>query len=264
MILEDNIQKDEFENEEKEGKKFPVKTVIIIGVALALCAAVVLLGIFVFKPMLARNSAKSLAEKGDLAEAFEKYDRIADDEKALDQKLALQRQVIDSRSTEELKLGKYDWLVLEERDGKALIVTKDIISQLVYHGTLEDVTWEDCSLRAYLNGTFLNEFSAEEKARIVPTTIKNTNNPEYNVKNGKDTKDSVFLLSLEEANLYFPDNASRAAMFQHSYGWWWLRSAGLQENLAAIVTSDGSIAYAGSGVNYSNRGVRPAMWVEMP
>ena len=259
--MEDNGRDDIVE--EKQGKKFPVKTVAIIGVTLVLCAAVVLLGIFVLKPVLARGSAKSLADKGNLAEAFEKYDRIPDDEKALAEKLALQEKVIASRSTPDLKFGKYDWLVLEERDGKALIITKEIISQLMYHGAMEEITWENCSLRAYLNGTFLGEFSAEEKARIVPTVNKNTNNPEYDIKNGKDTKDSVFLLSLEEANLYFADDASRAAMFQHAYGWWWLRSAGMRDDCAAIVTGEGTIAYAGSGVTYSNRGVRPAMWITM-
>jgi len=93
---------------------------------------------------------------------------------------------------------------------------------------------------------------------------KNNANPQYNVKNGKDTQDNVFLLSLEEVNLYFADNSVRAARYENgAFGWWWLRSAGLQENLAATVISDGSIAYAGSGVNYPNRGIRPAMWITM-
>ena len=263
--MEDNdILRDEQYGEEKgDKKKFSVKIVIIVLIAVVLVAAVVVLGIFVIKPRMALNSATKLAENGDAAAAYEALDRMALED-ALLRKLEIQENVFATRKTADLKFGKYDWIVLEERDGKALVITKNIISQLVYHSVAEDVTWEDCSLRAYLNGAFLNEFSAEEKARIVVTQNKNTNNPEYNVKNGKNTKDSVFLLSLEEANLYFKDDASRAAMFQHSYGWWWLRSAGMYENLAAIVTSDGSIAYTGSGVTYANRGVRPAMWIEMP
>ena len=259
--MEDNIQKDDLNG---GGKKFPVKLIIIIGVALVLCAGIVLVGIFLVKPMLGYNSAKRLADAGSLAEAYESYDRM-EFRDAMERKLALQQQVIASRSTPDLSFGKYEWLVLEERDGKALIITKDIISQQVYHNELANVTWEGSSLRAYLNGTFFNSFTAEEKAQIVPTLNKNTSNPQYDVKNGKDTKDNVFLLSLEEANLYFVDDASRAAKYQNQnqVGWWWLRSAGLQENLAAIVTGEGSIAYAGSGVNYSNRGVRPAMWILM-
>ena len=258
---DNNIPMDEQYSGEK--KKFPVKIVIIVLVAVVLVAAVVVLGIFVIKPRMALSSATKLAESGDAAAAYEALDRMALED-ALLRKQEIQEDVFATRKTAELKFGKYDWIVLEERDGKALVITKNIISQQVYHGTLQDITWEDCSLRAYLNGTFLNEFSAEEKARIVATQNKNTSNPQYNVKNGKNTKDSIFLLSLEEANLYFKDNASRAAMFQHSYGWWWLRSAGMYENLAAMVTSDGTIAYTGSGVNYANRGLRPAMWIKMP
>ena len=264
--------------EPREKKEFPVKTLMIVMIALVVVAAVVLLGIFVIKPKAAIGSATRMAEKGDVAEAYEALDRMSkatddDDEAkglksvledAAQRKQEIQQKVFDTRKTAELKFGKYDWIVLEERDGKALVITKDIISQLVYHNVADDITWEECSLRAYLNGAFLNEFSAEEKARIVETQNKNTNNPEYSVKNGKDTKDSIFLLSLEEANLYFKDEASRAAKFQHAYGWWWLRSAGMYENLAAMVTSDGTIAYTGSGVTYANRGVRPAMWIKMP
>jgi len=260
--LEDNIKKDDTNGGGEEKKKFPVKLVIIIAAALVLCAAIVLVGIFVVAPRLRVSGAARLAEGGDLAAAYEQYDRM-DLEEALERKLALQQQVIASRSTPELSFGKYEWLVLEERDGKALIITKDIISEQVYNNELTDVTWENCSLRAYLNGAFYDGFKAEEKAQVVPTLNKNTANPEYDVKNGKDTKDNVFLLSLEEANLYFADDDARAAKFGPAYGWWWLRSAGMQENLAAMVTGDGSIAYAGSGVNYGGRGVRPAMWITM-
>jgi len=45
---------------------------------------------------------------------------------------------------------------------------------------------------------------------------------------------------------------------------WWLRSPGLDPIVAAVVTSDGSLGYAGSGVNYTTRHVRPAMWVTLP
>jgi len=259
MVLEDNVQKDELNG---GGKKFPMKLIIIIGVALVLCAGIVLVGIFVVKPMLGYNNAAKLVDAGNLAEAYESFDRM-EYRDAMERKLALQQQVIASRTTPELSFGKYEWLVLEERDGMALIITKDIISKMVYNNEFADVTWENCSLRAYLNGTFFNSFTPEEKAQIVPTLNRNTANPQYDVKNGKDTKDNVFLLSLEEAKLYFVDDMSRAAKYQTTFGWWWLRSAGVQDNCAAIVTSEGSIGYAGTIVNYADRGLRPAMWILM-
>jgi hypothetical protein len=37
----------------------------------------------------------------------------------------------------------------------------------------------------------------------------------------------------------------------------------MQEDLAAMVTGEGKIAATGSGVNFSGRGLRPAMWISM-
>ncbi len=46
-----------------------------------------------------------------------------------------------------------------------------------------------------------------------------------------------------------------------SAGWWWLRSPGYFQNLAADVLDDGSLG--NSGVNYDYGVVRPAFWINL-
>lgn len=63
------------------------------------------------------------------------------------------------------------------------------------------VTWESCTLRAWLNSEFLNEaFNGEEHALIPMVTVSADKNPSYDTEPGKDTQDRVFLLSIKEAD----------------------------------------------------------------
>ncbi|MDR1464668.1 MAG: DUF4062 domain-containing protein, partial [Oscillospiraceae bacterium] len=68
--------------------------------------------------------------------------------------------------------GNYDWRVLEVRDGKALLITKEVIDEKPYNEKWKGVTWETCTLRGYLNGEFYESFSEADRAKIVETTVK--------------------------------------------------------------------------------------------
>ncbi len=60
-----------------------------------------------------------------------------------------------------------------------------------------DVTCADCTLRSWLNGEFFDAaFSDEERTQIIQVTNFTANAP--------DAHDSVFLLSLDVLNTYFP------------------------------------------------------------
>ena len=168
--------------------------------------------------------------------------------------------------------GDYDWLVLDVQGNKALLLTKEIIEYRPYHTELVDITWEKCTLREYLNGEFYHSFSTEDKNRIVESSVTNAANPEYGTDGGASTNDKIFLLSLDEAKYYFPNDAARIVRKNDgSDAFWWLRSPGLETILAATVlgsgkqdnTRSGTLGYAGSGVNYDNRGVRPALWLTL-
>ena len=47
------------------------------------------------------------------------------------------------------------------------------------------------------------------------------------------------------------------------YSWWWLRSPGDYKQCAAYVYSDGNVIEEGLIVNYCDRAVRPALWVNL-
>lgn len=182
-------------------------------------------------------------------------------------------EVIDSQVTESqnktsdiykgqiITFGNYEWRVLTVDKNKALLVTKDVITKKAYNEEFKEITWEDCTLRQWLNSEFLNAFSTDEKGKIIDTSIVNKNNPTYSTSGGNDTKDKVFLLSIEEASVYFSSDEDRMAEYHGDNEWWWLRSPGSTMKDAAFVFYDGSISDNGDFVFNNYYGVRPALWI---
>lgn len=193
-----------------------------------------------------------------------------------------------------LSFGGYNWRVLDIQDNVALLITEDIIEQRAYHDAYKDITWADCSLRKYLNGEFYDKFSEADKSRIMPVLNKNLDNQWYGSKGGVDTKDSIFLLSIEEVCKYFGDsrsklynrgknqrywferkdenNSKRIARFEgETWGsWWWLRSPGRVSVKAVYIHGDGNIGIQGNNILKGNisdgkctGGVRPALWLKL-
>jgi hypothetical protein len=106
-----------------------------------------------------------------------------------------------------IKFGGYDWRVLDVQDGKALLITENIIRHRDYnYNKFDTVTWADCELRQYLNGEFCNSFNEEDRARIIRVTNQNPDNPWYGTDGGDDTQDYIFPLSIEEVVKYFGDS----------------------------------------------------------
>lgn len=168
-----------------------------------------------------------------------------------------------------------EWQVLAKEDGKALVISKYALDCQPYNTEYEDVTWESCSLRNWLNSTFLNDaFSVDEKAMIQDTKVSADKNPEYDTDPGSATTDTVFLLSTNEAKQYFSsDEARKCAPTEYAVAnrayinsgncWWWLRSPGHNQYRAAYVSYDGSVYYTGPGVHYDRDCVRPALWINL-
>ena len=93
------------------------------------------------------------------------------------------------------------WRVLAVDGDKALLLAEQPLVGMPYNDDdhfLYEVTWETCSLRAWLNGDFLNDaFSSGEKQAIQPTVVSTPpyrGNDGYTVSGGNDTTDTVFLL----------------------------------------------------------------------
>ena len=170
-----------------------------------------------------------------------------------------------------------EWEVLAKENNRILVISKKALECKLYNSEFTDITWEGCSLRKWLNGTFINSaFSSEEKAMIPTVTVSADKNPSYNTWPGKATQDKVFLLSITEAIKYFKSDSDRQckptahAEAQGCYVdsisgncWWWLRSPGWYSLAAARVRSGGSVGNTGCDVHSGNGAVRPALWINL-
>ncbi|MBE6016842.1 MAG: serine/threonine-protein kinase [Lachnospiraceae bacterium] len=174
-----------------------------------------------------------------------------------------------------------EWIVLDVQDEGILVISRLGLDAQPYDTTgSKKVTWEQCTLRQWLNGYFLNTaFSPDEQTRIRDAFVPAGANPKHTDRGaGNDTWDKVFLLSITEAQNYFSSDAdrkiqptsyaiSRGAKYcnnkdNQGYGyWWWLRSPGRDEDYAALVYPEGPIDYTGYHFNDTENVVRPAMWL---
>ena len=147
--------------------------------------------------------------------------------------------------------GEYEWRVLDIQKNAALVITENIIEWLPYHNKYTAVTWSGCALRKYLNGEFYDRFSETDRAKIIPVTNKNPDNQWYGTVGGEETRDKIFLLSVDEAVCKYFGYSSRllynksknqrywfsrkdennikriAKRPDESWNtWWWLRTPG--------------------------------------
>ena len=187
--------------------------------------------------------------------------------------------------------GKEDieWLVLDKQDDRVLVISKYALDCKPYYEGKEDITWEECTLRTWLNNDFMDTaFSEDEKANIATVKIVNDDNQYFNTEGGNDTQDKVFLLSIDEVKKYFSSGEERIcgttdyakAQGTHTHLYytasgkvtcvWWLRSPGEDQHMAAGVDFVGYIRavgdyFGGSGisVNDDDCAVRPALWINL-
>ncbi|MDR1704730.1 MAG: DUF6273 domain-containing protein [Clostridiales bacterium] len=186
-------------------------------------------------------------------------------------------------------LDGIDWRVLSVENNKALLISERILEKRPYNVEWKDITWENCTLRKYLNGEFLNKLGAVKSA-IAETRNANPNNTWYGAAGGNATTDKVFLLSLYELVKYFGDsgdlankrrkdnsgdvdingwsvndqyNSARMSKYGNEASWWWLRSPGFYGDTAARVYTDGAVYVSGRDVNNGTGGVRPALWLNL-
>ena len=166
------------------------------------------------------------------------------------------------------------WEVLDATDSEALIISKYALDTKPFNNVEKAVTWETCTLRKWLNDTFLQmAFNEKERDRILTTKVTANRNPEYDTDPGNDTNDRIFLLSIDEAKNYFDGNEGRACELislvdeenkgENASGWWWLRSPGFDQSRAAIVYMSGMYSTGGYGVGDPLGTVRPALWINL-
>lgn len=190
-----------------------------------------------------------------------------------------------------------EWIVLDVKDGKSLLISRYALDTVPYHTESINITWEKCFLRSWLNSDFLQTaFSDTEQSLILEAEVENSQkqglkrwNNWKKTKGGKDTKDRIFLLSYREANQYLgvtwngeenPSGKAEMTEFVRQktadnpyyrdvlednpeYGFcdWWLRSPGYLQNLVAQVSRLG-VLIAGNPTS-EDVAIRPALWLNL-
>ena len=163
------------------------------------------------------------------------------------------------------------WRVLSVDGDDAFLLADNVLDFQPYNKSgkdvnLQDTTWENCSLRKWLNEDFMSAaFSEGEQESIIETKVQNGTSDNEN-----ETLDKVYLLSKEEVSdpsLGF-ENA-RARKIERKKEWeydaerWWLRSSGGRSG--NVIDENGSQGEAGGfsvGV-YNSRGIRPVIHLNL-
>ena len=131
------------------------------------------------------------------------------------------RAISDSEINDVVVFGRYTWYVTDKTDGVCTLLCQGPVAKLPYNDTKTDITWENCSLRRWLNEDFYNsKFSDGEKAAIV--TSHNTyveDDYHYESDCGNDTDDKVYIFSYSEA-LAVSDDTRDCGID------WWVRTPG--------------------------------------
>ena len=285
--------------EEKRAKRNKKIAMIAVPIVCVIAAFVIVLNAVII-PNGKYNDAVVLLDAGNIVDGYEALVAL----NGYKDSDAMASAIVDKYLTEKLKFAtagervsfgsyeqdnntangpeKIEWLVLTKEDGKVLLISDKALDCRLYNTSFVDITWATCSLRQWLNETFLNDaFSFAEEAMIADTNVSADNNPEYSTNPGNAMTDKVFLLSIDEVNRYFGSDEARkcvptayaianGAWTSDTYTkgdaatcWWWLRSPGDAQDCAAGVDGDGSVYYSGSGVINDTGGVRPALWINL-
>ena len=171
-----------------------------------------------------------------------------------------------------------DWRVLDKEDGKVLVISDKGLEMLPYFA----IYWKRSHIGGWLNGPFLYDFTAEEKAMIVETTVTADKHPDKpETDQGANTEHGMYLLSVDEVEKYLPNEEDRVcyateylkAQFIdtiHLDGLeedgrcdWWLRTAYTNYSSGAIISIIGGGGTFGWATHGCRLALRPVCWIQL-
>ena len=291
--------------DEKAAKRHKRVSVISIALVSILIAFVILLTTFII-PNNKYNSAITFINKKEYIAAYnilidlgnfkDSKIKISEIEISLFQEIVRTAKIGDS-----IEFGTYEqdnntsngkekieWIIVSSDDKKAMLLSKYCLDYQPYHSEETNITWENCTLRNWLNNSFANEaFDDNEQSILLSTNVSNSYvlyrgwSEQTNIDTGKDTVDKIFLLTPNEVNKYCTSSTVNSspttyAKSQGAYAApigggtnWALRSPGYDQDKVRLVLSDndqtfehGILDIGCQSVAYKT-GVRPAMWVDI-
>ena len=178
------------------------------------------------------------------------------------------------------------WRVLKNDGSTLFVLAERGLDCKNYNEEFISVTWEDCTIRDWLNDSFYQTaFTSEEQDAVVSETVVNENNPKYGTEGGKNTNDKVCLLSIgdaadpsygfcEDYNTHSVSRRMNSSDYAHARGAyksideygdssWWLRSPGSTADSAANVVNFGGVYGDGCSVHNINVAIVPALHINL-
>lgn len=242
------------EREEKSGPQKKGKGKWILLIAAVLVVAVVVC----YKAAPTRYYIAGIQHSlGRDNDALKLYAGLGDYKDSAAKKMEMKKIILGkAEKGQTISFGKCRWIVLDKKDGKLLLAKNAAVTDLVYHGKDEAVTWENSSLRSYLNQEFIqNIWDSQEQGLIAVTDVKADNNVTYGTKGGKDCQDKIFIMSSEELQQYKEILGNKAKNMR-------LRTPGKERNTTAYVSYLKECVDYGLPVNENGAYIRPMVWVQ--
>ena len=216
--------------------------------------------------------------------AFEKMNSYRDSEKLIAEILHTTKWMASCSVGETVFFGSYEqdnntsngkedieWKILAKENNRILVISLYALESKPYNKTDQSITWENCTLRKWLNETFINKaFTDQERAMIPCVVVSASKNPKYDTDPGNDTMDQVFLLSVTEVKKYMSSDKScvptdyciAQGVFVRKSGTtaWWLRSPGELSSTVAYAETGGVTDMLSSHETFA---VRPCIWIDL-
>lgn len=213
---------------------------------------------------------QDLVVKADYANAYTAFVNASDYSDA--SVLAAKYKIASSNIGTLVKVGKIEqdgktdngaddisWYIIAKSDTQAILLSQYALALMPFDESGKAVSYEQSTIRKYLNDTFYNSvFTDEEKARIVSTKITQENS---------ESDNNVFLLTSEMYTQYITTStmktvkATVAVMPNSTYSarstYWWTSS--VSGDKALSVSTSGAV-YASSA--NMNCGVRPVICID--
>lgn len=204
-----------------------------------------------------QKGLKAMAEE-DYKNAKKAFEAAGDYKDSDQKKVDMEKLYIkNSEIGDTINIGENKWRILDIQGNQALLLKDLALPGMAYNTNGGDITWEQSTLRNWLNSEFLNEnFTQAEKDNIILTTVKNPDNPKYGTDGGNDTQDYIYLFSIDEIEQYnelIPDLKSNS----------WLRSPGNQPSSAAFLSVNRLAMEYGYEANSEEFRVKPVMWFNL-
>lgn len=159
----------------------------------------------------------------------------------------------ESEENSEGQLTKKDfqWEVIAVDDGKALLLSESIPCSVEY--SFEGGGWKKSIIRKWLNKSLIDyAFSNDEKTRILLKDIENSE--------GGNTRDRLFLLSVDEVEKYIPDKADRIRLLENCF----LRTTRNSQKDVVMIDGDGNYQEVSNSIGLGLfMDFKVALWIKL-